>query len=349
MDIIRMKNIVASFFLLIIAIIVALCCIEIIIRVFGLAPGLTMIPLDKNSKIVKGPEFTYYSEINSLGLRELRNIDKHTKAKRIIFLGDSYTYGVGVSNHETFAYITEGLLNNLTHNSWQIINISEPSTGTFIQLNLLKDFLSKIDIDEVILFYCVYNDRYDTIKEYNADKIQYSNNDKTNIIFDKLAEIKEWSTRNTAMYRFLKLRLWKAGTLRAFPYSVFDQCDPSKVASIAEIDELTRKLISGFLQQNHIKFSVVLIPMPEQISDEVFDNFKNQYGVSKVKYDRFLPQKQLIANVFQPLGIKVIDLMDELNGKDPANYYFHFDKHFNKRGNRFVAEIMASKIIDASK
>ena len=352
--IITMKKLVANFLLLMAAMAVTLCIMEFFLRYFELAPGITKILLDNysNREIVKGPEFAYYSEVNSLGLRELRNIDKHTKSRRIVFLGDSFVYGQGVSNHETFAYITEGLLNNFTHNSWQIINISQPSIGTFIELNLLNDFLNKLDVEEVILFYCLDNDSYDTITEYNGSKGQSSINDKTSFIFDNLVAIKEWASKNVAIYRFLKLRLGKVGTLRAFPYKIFDQCDPSKVSSFTEMDEITRKLISDAnlsLQKKNIKFSVIFIPRQEQISDEIFEKFKNQYGVSKINYDRFLPQKRLIANVFKPSGIKVFDLTNELNGKDPSIYYFPNDGHFNKRGNRFVAEVIASRIIDASK
>jgi hypothetical protein len=349
-----MKKLVANLLLIITTMVVSLCIIEFILRFFELAPGITIISLDNysNREIVKGPEFTYYSEVNSLGLRELRNIDKHTKSKRIVFLGDSFVYGIGVSNHETFAYITEDLLNNITHNSWKIINVSQPGTGTFLQLNLLNDFLNKIDIEEVILFYYIENDPYDTMHEYNASKGQYLKFDKIDLIFNKMVEIKEWISKKIAIYRFLKLKLGTVGTLRAFPYKIFDQCDPSKVSLFTEMDELTRKLISDtkiYLQNKNIKFSVVLIPRQEQLSNGVFEKYKNQYGVSKINYDRFLPQKRLIANVFKPSGIKVFDLMDELNGKDPSIYYFPIDGHFNKRGNRFVAEIIASRIIDDSK
>jgi len=113
--------------------------------------------------------------------------------------------------------------------------------------------------------------------------------------------------------------------------------------------EVTKYFNEEFKQKKDIEFSVVLIPGKEQISEEDFDKFKNQYGVSKINYDRFLPQKRLIADVFKPAGIKVIDLMDYLNGKDSNTYYFPVDAHLNKKGNRFVAEIIASKIIDERK
>jgi hypothetical protein len=98
------------------------------------------------------------------------------------------------------------------------------------------------------------------------------------------------------------------------------------------------------LQNRGISFSVVLIPSQEQISEEGFEKFKTQYGVTQINYDRFLPQKRLINNILKPLEIKVFDLMDELNGKDPIVYYFPFDGHFNKRGNQFVAEFMAYRL-----
>ncbi|MFN8315846.1 MAG: SGNH/GDSL hydrolase family protein [Chitinophagales bacterium] len=69
-----------------------------------------------------------------------------TKKKRIVFLGDSYTFGECVNNNETFAYVTDSLLED-----YEVVNLGIHGYGTDQQyLKLINEGL-KYKPDIVIL------------------------------------------------------------------------------------------------------------------------------------------------------------------------------------------------------
>lgn len=94
---------------------------------------------------------------NSEGLRdyERESIDKDSY--KIIILGDSLTYGAGVSLEETYAKILEKKLNNLGDKKYEIFNLGVFGYGTTQECELLKVKGLKYNPNLVILSY-VLND-----------------------------------------------------------------------------------------------------------------------------------------------------------------------------------------------
>jgi lysophospholipase L1-like esterase len=340
-----MKKVIANGLLLIASTLLSLLLMELVIRVFNLAPGKKEIVLNERCTVLITPEYSHYTVLNSLGLRDFRELLKVSKSRRLLFLGDSFVFGAGVSNHETMASQTEILLNAQSQNSWTIINAGKSGTGTYYQVNRLKDLLRRINVNGVVLFYFVDNDPYETVTEFQEARKSKESGQRP---ARHSISWKTWAWEHTAVYRFLKLRLGTVGTLRQFPNSAFDQCEFAKIGSFRKNDELTRSLLSEtqtLLKAQGIDLFVVIIPRQEWISEQAFDAFKKAYRVSQKNYDRFLPAKRIKQNVLEALGLDYIDLMDFLNNKSPRDFYFRDDGHFNANGNRFVAEIVAPVLI----
>lgn len=77
-------------------------------------------------------DYTYSN--NSLGLRGSKEYaEKKDSVFRILFLGDSFTYGIGVNDDETFPYLFE---KNLIHQgiAAEIVNAGNPGKGTDYEL-----------------------------------------------------------------------------------------------------------------------------------------------------------------------------------------------------------------------
>jgi lysophospholipase L1-like esterase len=113
--------------------------------------------------------FTYSN--NSLGWRGSREYreDKQTKY-RVLFLGDSFTYGTGVNDNETFVYQVEKVLiaDNL---SVEVMNAGCPGKGTDYELKLFDTVGRKFQPDLTVLcFFC--NDFQDNERGqyYNVGK-----------------------------------------------------------------------------------------------------------------------------------------------------------------------------------
>ncbi|MEJ2671460.1 MAG: GDSL-type esterase/lipase family protein [Deltaproteobacteria bacterium] len=115
--------------------------------------------------------FTFTYSNNSLGWRGSREypIAKQTRY-RLLFLGDSFTYGTGVDDDQTFAAQVEKIL-TADRVSVEVMNAGDPGKGTDYALKLFDTVGRKFHSDLTILcFFC--NDFQDNARAeyYNIDK-----------------------------------------------------------------------------------------------------------------------------------------------------------------------------------
>jgi hypothetical protein len=96
--------------------------------------------------------------INSKGLRD-REYDfaKPTGVKRALVLGDSFTWGYGVSNDEIYTEVLEARPANASP-SWQVLNTAVSGWGTDQELLFLVDEGFKYSPDIVVLAFYLIND-----------------------------------------------------------------------------------------------------------------------------------------------------------------------------------------------
>jgi len=151
--------------LLIASLLLSLLLVESVLRFFGLAPATEIEKLDDRTSVVKDREFRYVVRTNSLGIRDARDFAEEARCLRVVFAGDSFVFGNGVSNQETFAAVTESLLNERSSRSWQVLNAGRPGAGTILEAAIVRDLVSRLRVDGVVLFYFVDNDPYDTLRE----------------------------------------------------------------------------------------------------------------------------------------------------------------------------------------
>ena len=94
-------------------------------------------------------------QINSLGLRG-PEIDspKETEERRILFLGDSFVFGIGVNNDQTLSTRIEDLVKTEVPDSkYRVINMGVPSYNTEQELIQLEGLQGTLDPNAVILFF----------------------------------------------------------------------------------------------------------------------------------------------------------------------------------------------------
>jgi len=91
--------------------------------------------------------------INSDGLRDKEYPVKKEDKYRIIFIGDSLTFGWGVEQEDTFQYLLEESLNNQF--PVEIINFGTGNYNTEQEVNLFFDKGLKYKPDKVVVFYFI--------------------------------------------------------------------------------------------------------------------------------------------------------------------------------------------------
>ncbi len=134
---------------------------------------------DTNSEY-KSREFLCIQKVNSLGLRGAEVQEKKkSNTYRIIMLGDSFTMGRGVSDHETFSVLLEESLNKkkVAPNSKkiEILNAGVDSYAPVLSFLQLKKMADLLEPDLVILNF----DMSDLIQEVTyRNKAIYGKNDE---------------------------------------------------------------------------------------------------------------------------------------------------------------------------
>lgn len=159
---VAVKNTIVKVFLVIISMSLAFGMAEVFVRLFKpqeVAPirfvfdpqlGEIPTPNQKGRKISPG-NFDHTYSHNSLGFRGSKEYryEKQTD-HRILFLGDSFTYGYGVNDDQTFPFLTEkNLLEE--HFSVEAINTGCSGRGTDFELKLFQVLGHKFHADLTVL------------------------------------------------------------------------------------------------------------------------------------------------------------------------------------------------------
>ncbi|KPJ91892.1 MAG: hypothetical protein AMJ53_10525 [Gammaproteobacteria bacterium SG8_11] len=175
----KSKRPLLSFFLIAISLIIGLMFIEVIARVFDLAPPLDQqyagnIPdpyvphLPKPMSVSSGrsatDEFDYLNKHNIVGFRDVDHThEKPAEVFRILGLGDSFTYGVGVNFEQTYLYRLEHMLNSRSgdHPEVEIIKAGIPRYYPEAERKLFDSYGKQYSPDLILVGF-VPNDIIDT-------------------------------------------------------------------------------------------------------------------------------------------------------------------------------------------
>lgn len=258
--------------------------------------------------------------INSLGLRDDEVVQKQKDEFRIISLGDSFTYGVGVvSNEETFSEQLEELLNN-NYNSKQynVINAGIPGYNIIQEYCLFKDKL--IDLKPDFVIWNLYQNDLMKSQSLTLNKFNYYK------MFPMLKVFELKIIKDITLFRFINYKLFKiVGNIIQMKYRDFDFNN-----NIKSIDDMIY-----FVKENNIPILIVEIIYPDNAIPylDQFGFFIHSIILSKVDEHNIS-----YLNTLQDLRNKTNNTLETL-GIDE-------DRHLNYYGHEIVAESIYNKLIE---
>ncbi len=273
---------------------------------------------------MKADEYNSYIKINSEGLRD-REISG--EKNKILVLGDSFAFGWGVSNGETFSDFIENKEN------MEVINAGVGGYGTDQELLYLKNYGVKYKPKAVILTIFVGNDLSDNVNATNLTVVDG--------FF--LRNFREEERRKSHVYLFFSGRINnifkkynnKSGYDELFDKREFYEVLAGRTQQENNEWETTLSLIEemyDYTQENDIKLIIVNVP-PKKF----FPLDKEAYSIIK--------SRSRLHEFTERRKIKFIDLAEEFGSEDrPENFYYKIDGHFNKLGHEKVAEIMRKEL-----
>jgi hypothetical protein len=229
-------------------------------------------------------------------------------ANRIVFLGDSETFGASLKEDETITGCLEYILNNKhPKKQYEVLNFGFPGYNTLQESRLLHTKVINFSPAIVILYY-VFND---PIFQHNVVRLE-----KRTILYSSYLYL--------LMKRCYDLYLTKRDIVSLYK----DLHGPENFAKCQMLINRT----SDFLHEKGIRFIIVIAP--EILGYNDFDSYPYKDIHEKLKS---LSSDQL----------EVVDPFHALqdSGCKPTDFWIHLtDWHKNKKANMIIAEEISRHI-----
>lgn len=293
-------------------------------------------------------EWDVMVKTNSLGLRDGEVVENGRK--KVLILGDSFTFGYGVENNETYAEVLEKKLNG----SVDVINAGYASGySTDTEYVYLKNHGLKLKPDVVILGFFIGNDAADiNANEWDVDNkgeikkvrsITYYIDDYNRLRVFGLE--KSWYydynvylTQNSHAYTFFKNRLKhiKESFETADNTIYNNEHDENMSISINKTKELIIKMYN-ITNKNNASFLVLFIPSKEQVyGAKIYDKKHNLLDLDGINIE--------FLDFFAKNNIKVLYLLPYMRYE--KGIFFDVDPHWNRKGHELAASIIFESLIN---
>lgn len=315
--------------------------------------------------IFASSEFTTHVKINSKGLRDREyNYNKPDGIKRIVVLGDSTTWGIGVEDEERFTEVLEdSLLKDV-----QVINMGVSGYGNDQELLTLKSEGVKYDPDLVIVVFSFGNDVSDNMNSagkpmfvLNVDNELILTNvpvsrksnatDKQNNLF---VSFQRFFQKHSHTYHFAFNRLMtnpigknllvtllaKLGLTEEYGrwYNLFSNTYTPELQYGWNLTEAILKEIDVIAKENNAKTLIVLSTLQFQVYDDGI--MTHDFNISK--------PNDILVDFGKENNIPALDLLPEFrkHAENGEQLHFYKDGHWNANGHKLAAELIYDKLIE---
>lgn len=300
---------------------------------------------------------------NSQGFRDReRAIERGTVRFRALAIGDSQTYGAGVTYDETFAALLESRLREIEPTA-EVLNLGVPGWEPPEELHLLNMYGMQFQPDVVLMNFYVGNDVIRRRGAYWEQPIvvagqSYYVHATGNRIHDLISPDR-WFLYHHVNYVIrigtLLLNRWRQDsapesdhgitlrTRQGYLQELDERTDIYLVEEPQEIQfqwEKTRQTLTGFKQvteERGGKLILVLVPDHIQVDQRLREEFLAARGDAPTRFDFELPQRRL-KQWGEANGVATVDLLPAFRAATPAEpLYFETDLHLTAAGHRTVA------------
>jgi hypothetical protein len=279
---------------------------------------------------IVGPEFKNKIQTNRHGFRGRQDFLEMKKERlRIMALGDSFTFGVGVEENEVYIKRTAEILQKELSIPVKAINLGVPSYGTIQEFILFQKY--KYLKPDILVLGFFARDSFselagnDLVDNYSF----YHEYIKGNVVPKRehlsfMRTVRMCLLKSSNLFRWAELYLgWY---IRKISLPEKQNLEHKKEAWKITSDYLLK--FDTELQDLKIKCFLLWIPFP----------------LTAVRQDHS------VANNIASLRLMNIILIDPLEAMkpNPMNYYYRkFDQHWNAEGHNLAAGLLVQKIIES--
>lgn len=290
----------------------------------------------------------YLVKTNNIGFRseiDFYNEKKSPEQKRVLFFGDSFTAGDGVSNKFRFTDLLQAARPDL-----EVYNFALSATGTDQQYLIYREYANRVEADLIVIMVLVEN-----IRRVNAHYRYYHNENGEKVLYQKpyfelgngdivlkntpvkketikIEDAGDSKIDRGGRFESLRILIKKIG-LQAFVQNLFKYQPMPEYNSAKKPEWLLMKAVLKKWISELDKKKVLLVPLP-------LYQYIEETSSPKQYQKRF---QELAAE----LNIELFDPLDDLK-KYPKEqrraFRFKTDVHLTPEGHKAVFESIQKKI-----
>ena len=260
---------------------------------------------------------TFPYRTNGHGLRDRDRPAKAPGTKRVLVIGDSYTWGYAVAEEEAYPQVAERLLAQRGRPDIEVINGGIPDYNSRQERQLLEQLIAIYQPDAVFLAYVVNDAEPSTAMPTPPEEVyRHSRSWFLTEVADRL---------NRRVFRRQLLPSAKDNVANNY----LDGFDEGSVKwrdsreAIRQMRDLCG--VAG------IPFTVLMMPDFTQAFDE-------RYGLGKIY--------NAVASWGRELNIPVFDMLTLVRGEDHSKWLVPWDGHPNAEAHHRIAEFLVGRILE---
>jgi lysophospholipase L1-like esterase len=343
-----------------IAVLISLIALELYFRIFNPQKlclnvsqwdrhvGFTNIPNIVAKSITKDYKMTV--KINSHGLRDREiSYEKPPNTIRIGVFGDSFTFGEGVQNDETYPKILETLLKNEKINgkyNIEVLNFGIGKTGISHQFAFYQKEGEKYNLD-IVLVGLLSDFARNIAGVFVLKDGELIHNPTAYSTIRKIQKIVywlpfySWLAENSHLVNFIRQVATKIDDkIRVSKGRELNIPDKNKMNITQKEIQITIKLIEEFYNEvKNANALFYLINLPIKGQKDLWD-----YSGDK-DIPTFIIEDKAVLDFMGEKCIPYIDLVPYFTSIDQSLYYFISDGHMNAKGHELIANIIKPDII----
>lgn len=302
-------------------------------RRYRIAPGF-------RGTITNRVEYDTEVATNRLGLRGPETGPK--RGLRVLALGDSFTFGVGAEQEETWPARLAEILGA------EVLNAGAPGFGVPDAVAWYERYGAQLDPDIVVLAVFLAND----LQDASPGQPKVAVVDGQLVVPGETGGLRRWLYYHSHLFRLfkssvleggLRTRLglrepWAVRELRS-ELSMYSPNLPEELRRGAEITEQAVTRLEGK------RVLAVLIPSLPQVDPAKWQAVLAQLGLDPAQHDPLRPNR-LFRGIFERHGVPVLDLTETFRQAvgEGRRIYYPIDQHLTPEGYGLMARAVGEAL-----
>jgi hypothetical protein len=289
----------------------------------------------------KVAEFDHTAVLNSLELRDREIGSKEEEECRILALGDSFTYGLGVDEPESFVRLTEDLLRERaggpgSTTRYRIVN-GGVGKGPHYQISWLQDVGLGLEPDFLVHTLFIGNDLYDDLRtraEGTTERLPGDIAPGGARAAGRKSVFADWMWNRLVHVPVIDRMLFKAG-YRYESGGLFlkQQPDLEREAWGLTLEGILQNV--RLLEARGIGVLIVIVPTSDQV----------RYGADRPAEQDYMLPNRILTEFLAGHGIEYVDLLPLMEQEPERDaFYYVRDLHWTAAGHEFAARILSERL-----